>query len=338
MPTQETTALAIIETITPVDLFKPEVIDPILERIAAEVREQAAKLDISTPFNRSELASLAYKVGKTKTYAESVRLDLVSGEKKKLARIDARGKATKDYLQALQDETRKPLTDWEQADKDRILAHEEAIQQVVDMGLSQAIYDSNQVDEQQMRVDHLLKSRDWQEFTKKAIDSHAHTSAILHVRRDESFKREAESSELSRLRAESAARDQKEREERIAREAVEKVQRAQFEAEARAKAAEEAAAQAEARHAAEMKASEERVEAAKRQAELAAKVQAKAKREAEEAEAKRREESKRIRNRVHAELEKALTGINTADLTIGQARDIINAIAADEIPHVSITY
>jgi hypothetical protein len=39
MPT-ETAALAIIETITTTDLFKPEVINPLLAKIAGEVRAQ----------------------------------------------------------------------------------------------------------------------------------------------------------------------------------------------------------------------------------------------------------------------------------------------------------
>lgn len=47
-----TTELARIESITPAELFKPGTLDPILSAIEAEVRREAACLDISTPENR----------------------------------------------------------------------------------------------------------------------------------------------------------------------------------------------------------------------------------------------------------------------------------------------
>ena len=74
------TALAIIETLTPADIFKPGAIDPILDKIEAEVRATAATLDISTPNSRSALASLAYKVGRSKTFIDGQRKSLVSDE------------------------------------------------------------------------------------------------------------------------------------------------------------------------------------------------------------------------------------------------------------------
>jgi hypothetical protein len=297
MPT-ETAALAIIETITTTDLFKPEVINPLLAKIADEVRAQASTLDTSTPFNRSELKALAFKVGKTKTYAESARLELVSGEKKKLAAIDARGKETKDYLQALQDEVRKPLTDWEDDEKKRVADHEAALLHIAGIGDTNAGDTTAGID---LRILMLkdFQNRDWQEFAKRAQDTINSALHSLYNGMGAARKREEEAAELARLRAESAAREQKEREERIAREATER----------QAQAAKDAA-----------KAEKER---------------AAAKKAAAAEEEKRRAESTRIRNRVHGEIKLSLV---SHGVSIEHSEMLVALLCDDAIPHVSITY
>ena len=100
---------------------------PIMDRIAIEVREQAKDLDISTPNSRSQLAALAYKVARSKTFIDGQRKTLVSDEKKRLAKIDAEGKRIWDTLESLQAEVRKPLTEWEAIEKNRVIAHENAL-------------------------------------------------------------------------------------------------------------------------------------------------------------------------------------------------------------------
>ena len=48
----ETTALAVLEKCTAVQIFEQGFIDPVLEQIEAEARSEAARLDISTEANR----------------------------------------------------------------------------------------------------------------------------------------------------------------------------------------------------------------------------------------------------------------------------------------------
>ena len=67
------TALATIENKPATELFKPGAIDPILDAIRAEVRREAACLDISTEANRKAIASLAFKVAKSKTFVDKRR-------------------------------------------------------------------------------------------------------------------------------------------------------------------------------------------------------------------------------------------------------------------------
>jgi colicin import membrane protein len=124
MEVQES-ALAVIESFTGVQLFKPGAMDDILSRIEAEVR--STPKDISTPKGRDAIKSLAHKVARSKTFIEDQRLALVSDEKKRLAAIDAEGKKMRDRLDALKVEARAPLTAWENEEKERTAKHEENI-------------------------------------------------------------------------------------------------------------------------------------------------------------------------------------------------------------------
>jgi hypothetical protein len=86
------TALVNVEAMTAVEIFRPGAIDPLLGAIKEEVRQQASKLDISTEPNRKAIASLAFKVAKSKTFIDGQRKSLVADEKKRLAAIDAEGR------------------------------------------------------------------------------------------------------------------------------------------------------------------------------------------------------------------------------------------------------
>ena len=120
-PENPDSALLKIDKMTPEQIFAPGTMDPILEAIRTEVTRQAAKLDISTEQNRKAIGSLAFKVTKSKTFIEGQRKSLVAAEKKRLAAIDSEGRRIWDILEGIAAEVRKPLTDWEQIDKDRII-------------------------------------------------------------------------------------------------------------------------------------------------------------------------------------------------------------------------
>ncbi len=331
-PVPMTTELMRIETITPHELFKPGTLDPVLGRIRQEVMREAAALDISTEANRKALNSLAFKVTKSKTFIEAQRKNLVAGEKERLKAIDKEGGRVWDELEKLATEVRKPLTDWENADKERIGKHEANLATMNGTGdiISQQ-WQTLPLDGMKLELESVkTMDYDWQEFHARAV---AVAVKVIGQVKDAIAKREkwdAEQEELIRLREETARRAQQDHEARIAREAKEKaeaeakrraevvakaareaqerVEREKVEAEARAKQAEaqrfqvekqakaqeEAAKQSAARAAKE---AAERLEQEKERAETA-RVAAIAKAEADkaaaiEAERKRAEEAKR---------------------------------------------
>jgi hypothetical protein len=306
------------------------------------------------------LASLAYKVARSKTALDKMGKDLGESHYKSWKAITSERTRIEKELDALKDEVRKPLTDWENAEKDRIAAHEKAIADIEGMTQFDAPATAADI---KFRLDSFtaLPPRDWEEFAKRGEAADAATTNTLKRMYEEARAREAEAAELARLRAEQIAREQKERDDRIAAEAAE---RARVEAETKAKLeAEEAAAKAEAerqrieREKAEAVARAEQAEAdrnaaaakaerdAKEAAEAAernrlAAIEAERKRVADEAaqvaaETAKREADKKHRAKINNEALAAmvLLGVETE---LGKA--VIGAIARGEVPHTKMVY
>lgn len=340
MPSESTTELAVferIEAITPADIFNPDYFGPYLIAIREHVTAKAATLDISTETNRRDLAALAYKVGRSKTFIDAQRKALVSDEKKRLAKIDAVGKSHWEYLESLQHEVRKPLTDWEDAEKARVAQHEANLKETEDCG-NNAMQTWNAYTAEAIR-DRMNEIKndpwDYQEFTVRAAGV---KGEALRQMADALAKREAyeaEQEELARLRAESAARDQVEREQRIAREATEKADRESAEREAKARRETEAAEARAARAEQEAKDAAIRAERDKTAAVAAEQKRAADAKAAEVAETKAREKDKAHKAEIHSS---ALAAIVALGLSDAHAKKVVNAIAQGKIPNVKVVY
>ena len=319
----DTSLMMIPPTMTGVILFAPGKADEVLAEIKEKARTEASKLDISTKENREALAALAYKIARTKTATDKMRLELVADRKKELKAIDSEGARIWDELESLQKEVRQPLTEFENRDKERIAKHEAAIIEL-DLAGSTTLqeWQTLPIEAMKDRLQEIARDfpagHDWEEFGSRGSLAVRTATAKINeaIQKRETY--DAEQIELARLRAEAAERAQREREEvaaakakaeaeeaaRIAaveveRKAKEEQARIQREAEEReAKAAREAA-EREAAIERQRKAAEERAEQAERQR---IEAEAKTKRDAEEA-AKRAEEQKQAA--VRAEQERA---------------------------------
>jgi hypothetical protein len=319
---------------TGVIFFAPGKADQVIAEIKEKARAEAAALDISTKENRDALAALAYKIARTKTATDKMRMELVADRKKELKAIDSEGARIWDELESLQKEVRQPLTEWENRDKERIAKHETAI-----VGLDAAGTQTAQ-DWQTLPVEAMKErlseidmdypaSYDWQEFGSRGALAVKTAKAKIGeaIARRETY--ESEQKELIRLRAEAAERAQKEREEAAA---------------AKAKADAEEAARLAAIEA-ERKAQEEqeriRREFAEREAVAAREA---AEREAaieRERKAEEETERKRAANRTHAAKinnEAKACLLNHTNLTAENAEEVIKAIAKGLVSHVSIQY
>ena len=363
MSTQE---LIVIEPETALTVYTaPNGLDPYLAKVRDEI--DAFIPDLTTRKGREEIASIAHKVAKSKTYLDKVGKELVDRLKEQPKLVDAERKRMRDTLDAWKDEVRKPLTDWEDAEKTRVARHEENIAAMKPSDLISQ-FDSAALKNQIDAISTIPVDESWEEFEAeahrvKAATIEAYKSAL--VARE---KYDAEQAELARLRQAAAEREQKEREERIAREAAEKAKRDAEEAAARAAAEVEAKAKAD-REAAERReleaklsaerAEREKLEAerrekeaneraekaaadAKAQAERAAKeATERAAREAEEQrqrevkEAEQREANKRHAAKINNE---ALAAFIAGGMPEECAKLAVTLIAKRSIPNVTISY
>jgi hypothetical protein len=362
----ETTDLIEIPKANALEVFSADKgLAPYMAKIRAEI--DAFVPDVSTKRGRDAIASIAHKVARSKTALDGVGKDLVAELKELPKKIDASRKQMRDTLDSWKDEVRAPLTAWEQAEEDRVQRHKDAIE-----GIDALVIDCGgpveSIRAAIAAVEAVAIGPEWEEFEPEAARTKDRALTNLRDRFAAREKYDAEQAELARLRAEAAAREQQEREERIAREAAEQAQR---EAEARAQAereavirreqeakaaaerrelqlklqaeqAEKAAAQAKAdKLAAEQRAEQERLAAierekqaveAARQAEIKRQADAKA---AEEAETARREDDKAHKGKVNrAALEAFIAGGMPEEC----AKLAVTLIAKRVIPAVTITY
>lgn len=232
LPKDSGTALVVMgskEPITVVAFFKPAGSDAVLERMREEVRRQAAELDISTPKGREAIASLAYKVARTKTAVDEMGKAVVEDQKRTITEVDTERRKFREACDELKDEVRKPLTDWENEEKERIQAHEAAITiMMAEAGAAIGTEDPQAIEDKLALIDKLLTGRNWQEFKQRAQAAWSTANQELKAALERAARRQAEQAELERLRAGFCARacaSNSLRHERIAREAREEAER-----------------------------------------------------------------------------------------------------------------
>lgn len=299
-------------------------LDPLIEAIEKEARSLVP--DVTTKKGRDAIASMAHKVARSKTYIDNAGKDLVAELKALPKQIDESRRVVRERLDALKDEVRRPLTEWE-AEQERIKA-EEAMNALH----AEALAMNEDFDRQlaaRIESDHEMALLMNDAFDREQADKAAEAER----------QRIAHEEEIKRLAAAAAAREveqraQREREEAAHREAVLKAQAEQAErdriaAEQKAEAYKKAAVEAERRKA------QEEADRIRREAEQREQARlAEEKRKADEQ--ARREADVKHRKAVGTEIVKALLA-NTS-LTRDQAIEVLTAVKDGRIPHTGISY
>lgn len=329
-------------------------LDPFLAKIREEI--DGFVPDVTTRKGREAIASIAYKVARSKTALDNVGKELVAELKEVPKKVDAERKRMRDLLDHWQAEVRQPLTEWEQREEMRKAKHQAGIDQI-NLRLECRDLDSTELKANIEWLEGLLIGEGWEEFGTEAARTKDKALAALRealVARD---KYEAEQAELELLRAEAAAREQKEREERIAREAAEQARRqeeAKAQAERDAAVRREAEAQAAAeRRELELKLQAQQAEREKLEAQQRAEqAERDAQRRAEEAAAQERQRQADERARIEREAaareadkahkkainNEALAAFVAGGMDESSARRAVTLIAQRKIPGVHIYY
>ena len=343
------TDIATIEKMNPVEIFQGEQLDPILKAIEKEVKSEVP--DVKTVKGRDRIKSLAHKVAKTKTTLDGMGKSLVSDWKAKSKLVDASRKNARDFLDNLKEEIRKPVTEWEQAEIDRVRTIEDRIDIIRNSDdAGEPPYTAGTLREQLAALKMVEIDDSFEEFANDAAK--AKDAAISSLEKSIVLREtyEAEQRELERLRKESADREQKERDERIAREAAEQAAKAERErAENEVREAEEKRLAAER----ETEQAEQRLkdqeESAERQRVEAAENAEREKKEAIEAEQHRiqqekiREEQEKSRREADIKHRKTINNevlkcFKKGGLSEKDSKLAVELIAKKLVAHISINY
>lgn len=361
-----------IEQLDPVKVFVKRDTEWIKKTIEDGVAEMINGATVKTASGRQKIKSAAFQVARSKTLFDKMGKDFGAKLRAELEEVNEGRKEIVKWCQEFQDAKRKPLTEWEEADKERQAKHETAIEMMKALVIFGT--DENGIEygatEMKLNLESLQDDfdRDWEEYADEAAQVREDCIAKLKGHIEAREKYEAEQTELEALRreaeercqkeeAERLERERKEREERIAREAAEKAKRdaeekaklereeaerreyaAIKEKESVERAAKEAAERAEReRIAAEERARLEKEYAIKQERERAAKAEQErlAKEAAEKAEAEKKAANKRHRNRINSEIVASMEIIGYDE---EEAHRLIDAVNSGHIDHVTINY
>jgi colicin import membrane protein len=353
----QTSIVALVEANPVMVLTDREKFSRFYEEIKRET--DALDADVTTERGRKAIASMAYKVARTKTAIDEAGKKLNEEARARINAVDESRREIRAQLDTLKDEVRRPLTEWEAAEEVRVEACTKTLQ---------LLRDSANVgfDETAAQVRGRLGAVEAMPIDPVTFDGYlpqamalkeqaviALTSAAERMEREE-----AERAELEKLRAEAAereAREAAEREakeraerERIAAEEAERQRAAAAEAEAqRIRDAEERAAQAAREEAARQ--AREAEEARQREHEAALAAERQQREEAERRERERKQEEERAaaeKARREADQQHRSTIMRAAKEAIMEsgevdepaAKRIVLAIAAGNVPAVAITF
>jgi hypothetical protein len=346
---QSTDIATIVETNPVAVLINEKTYTDFYQHIKAEVDE--FKPDISTATGRKQIASLAYKVTRTKTAIDAAGKKLNEDARKQINKVDEQRRKIRSELDDLATTARKPLTEWEEAEEKRVEAVAKFFDQIQK---HKTIGHGECADEIKARIDAVgILDFDpglFMERSEEAEKALADTREYLALAYEAAVKAEADARELDRLRAEQEARIKAEREasekaeaERLHKEALD---RAAAEAKRREEAAAERARAEEKRLAEEAIAKAEQEKQAaieKAEAEKMAmireqerkEVERKAEAEREAAKQAKREANKKHRAKVTNEAESAIRDLGV-DASI--AKQVIAAVIDGKIPHVELRF
>lgn len=210
--------------IKPSEIFVPKGLDVILNGVNAKVKEfNSQDLNIDDKKDRDKIRSFSSDVAKSKTFIDKARIVFVRERKDELKVIDTEAKRFRDKMDEIKTEVRKPLTDWEDVEKEQI-EKEEREQEMIDwhteaLGMHDLFKREEAMKKQQAEMD--AKQAEFDRIAKEQ------KLEKERLEREEKLKKEAaeqaeKQAEIDRLEAERKLEEEKNRRIREAEEAKKK--------------------------------------------------------------------------------------------------------------------
>ncbi len=276
--------LIVVEEHSAADIYRGDGLDVVVENIRKQT--SIVGLDVEKKKDRDFMRSSAANIAKAKTKLDAMGKSLTEEWKAKSKVVDASRKAMREKLDALKEEVRAPLTEYENREKLRIEKLDAVYDLIVNLGkiycadtdtaLSVSELEGNIKQLNEITIDESLAERELD-----CIKAHRRSIEKLETTIAGIKKAEEQAAELERLRLKQEQEDKEKREAEIAEQAAEQ-------------ARQEAA-----------KAIIEQQEAAEKAAKEAAEREAKAKQDAIDAKAKAKQEAEQAELRLKKQAEQA---------------------------------
>lgn len=221
----ESTDLMVMATVNPLAVFMDEAkYSDFYQKLKEETDKQKGKLSPSTERGRAAIRSLAFKVTKAKTTLDKAGLGLTEEWRQKTNAVNAARKKMVTELDELAAEVRRPLTEWEEAEKARVTRCRQIID---DIKAAAVITIDDTSDTVRARGKDVWEIEIGEEFGDLADEAEAvKETAVATLGRalNRLIKEEEDQAELEQLRAKEAEREEREAEEREAKEAADKAE------------------------------------------------------------------------------------------------------------------
>ena len=334
---KEDQALIVIESLDLQTVFTPTGIDSVINHIEQQVASFVP--DMTTAGGRKEIASMAYRVTRSKTLIDKAGQTLTEDWKKKAKKVDTVRRKAWDKLEEIQARVRAPLTEWEEIEKTRIANHQANMKTIKELGEMKPDNLEDLVSVM-FKLDSFNIDTSWQEFMAAGIEAQNTARNLLVTHRQLLEQR----IEIERLRKEADKKAQEDRDRKLAEDAAAKAKKDAEDVIAKAKKdAEDAIAKA--KRDAENKAryDKEQADLRVKQAEENAKKAADAERQRilkEQRDAdmaqKKREADLEHKKRINQGAMQAIK--STIGCTDDHAKNLVIAIAKGQIPNVTIKY
>lgn len=200
-------SIAVIVAQTPaVVLTDDQQRDKLFAHIQSEI--DAFTPDLSTAKGRDAIKSFAFKITRTKTAIDDAGKKLNEDARARINVVDAARKVAREKLEEMAKGVRKPLTDWEEAEKSRVAAIDGMIAQLKAHARVDSLDTAAMVRERGTQVWNIALDPDvYQDRLAEVKQIKAEAMDALKNALARLTKEEADRAELERLRAAEAERE-----------------------------------------------------------------------------------------------------------------------------------
>lgn len=186
------------------DFFSKHDLDKVVTLAHAEFKNET--VDVSTKTARDIIIANAFKFSTVKSAFVAKANEQTEEWKKKTKEVNTKRDNFITAMDKLRDETRKPVTDWEDADEKRQNAHKAAFAELSQLSIILPTITSDELRERLVNLKP-YQDRDWEEYAKDAAPKLIQTEEFLTSTLDLTVQAESDRAELAKMKADKAAEE-----------------------------------------------------------------------------------------------------------------------------------